>query len=195
MNENTNQARLNNAGNNLPAGQYAVKISEREARGLLNGKLHGGSKFPVFPFGEFKRGVADLPIRYGVVMDFELAKKANSGYESFDILMHDPIMIVRAGGVKPLAAYLDKARARHNTKSMGNAHSHNDIDPNQPQTRLLKLAGNKGGVGSEGKELGLGWGYDADYGMDSDWPGGLARYVAVTPRKVSTNLRHLDFET
>ena len=188
------RADLNRYNSEGLTGQYAVKISEREARGVLNGKLHGGSEFPVFQFDEFKRGVADLPIRYGVVMDFELAKKANSGYESFDILKHDPIMIVRAGGVKPLAAYLDKARARHNTKLMGNAHSHNDIEPNQPQTRLLKLAGNKGGVGSEGKDLGLGWGYDADYGMDAGWPGGLARYVAVAPRNVSASLRYLDFE-
>jgi hypothetical protein len=188
------RADLNRDNSEGLTGQYAVKISQREARGVLDGKLHGGSEFPVFQFDEFKRGVADLPIRYGVVMDFELAKRANSGYQSFEILKHDPIMIVRAGGVKPLAAYLDKARARHNTKLMGNAHSHNDIDPNQPQTRLLRLAGNKGGVGSEGKDLGLGWGYDADYGMDAHWPGGLARYVAVAPRNVSTSLRYLDFE-
>ena len=103
-------------------------------------------------------------------------------------------MIVRAGGVEPLAAYLDKAKDRHDTKLMGNSHSHNWIDPDQPQARILNLGGNKGGVGSEGKDQGLGWGYDSDDGMGASWPGGFARYVAVAPRDVSTSLSNLDFE-
>ena len=103
-------------------------------------------------------------------------------------------MIVRAGGAEPLAAYLDKASARHNTQLMGNWHSHNWIDPKQSQTRILNLGGNKGGVGSEGKDPGLGWGYDADDGVGADWPAGLARYVAVAPRDESTSLKNLDFE-
>ncbi len=173
----------------------AARISEIEARDVLNGKLPEGSEIPVYPFDEFKRGVADLPRRYGVVLDFELAKKSKRGYESFDVLRNDPNMIVRAGGVEPLAAYLDKARARHNTELMGNWHPYNRIDPDQPQTRILFLAGNKGGVGSEGKDPGLGWGYDAEYGIGGDASTvGMARYVAVTPRDVSASLQHLDFE-
>ncbi len=175
-------------------GQYAAKISEIEARDVLNGKLPDGSEIPIYPFDEFKRGVADLPRRYGVVLDFELAKKSISGYESFEVLKDDPNMIVRAGGVEPLAAYLDKAKARHNTELMGNWHTHNRTDPDQPQARILNLGGNKGGVGSEGKDQGLGWDYDADDGMSADWLGRLARYVAVAPRDVSTSLQHLDFE-
>jgi len=175
-------------------GQYAAKISELEARDVLNGKLPDGNEIPIYPFGEFKRGVADLPRRYGIVLDFELAKNARRGYESFDDLKDDPVMIVRAGGVKPLAAYLDKARVRNNTKLMGNSHPYSQIDPDQPQTRLLNLGGNKGGVGSDGKDQGLGWGYDADDGMGASWPGGLARYVAVAPRNVSTSLQYLNFE-
>jgi len=77
---------------------------------------------------------------------------------------------------------------------MGNSHSHNWIDPSQPQSRLLNLGGNKGGAGSEGNDQGLGWGYDADDGMGAGWPAGLARYVAVAPRDDSTSLRNLDFE-
>jgi hypothetical protein len=175
-------------------GQYAAKITEREARDVLEGKLPDGSEIPVYPFAEFKRGVADLPRRYGVVLDFEVAKKGKRGYVSFDVLKDDPNMIVRAGGVEPLAVYLDKAQARHNTELMGNSHDHNRIDPSQPQARILSLGGNKGGIGSEGKDQGLGWGYGADGGISATWPAGLARYVAVAPRDESTSLRDLDFE-
>ena len=175
-------------------GQYAAKITEQEANDVLKGRLPDGSEIPVYSFAEFKRGIADLPMRYGVVLDFEVAKQGKRGYERFDVLMDDANMIVRAGGVEPLAAYLDKARDRHDTELMGNSHSHNWIDPNQPQARLLNLGGNRGGVGSEGKDQGLGRGYDSDDGMGASWPGGMARYVAVAPRDVSTSLRDLDFE-
>ncbi len=175
-------------------GQYAAKLSEQEGRDLLQGRLPDRAEIPVFPFDEFKRGVADLPMRYAVALDFGVAKESISGYARFDVLKDDPNMIVRAGGVEPLAVYLDKARTRHNTELMGNWHSHNRIDPKQPQARLLNLGGNKGGVGSEGKDQGLGWGYDADDGMGAAWPGGMARFVAVAPRDDSTGLRNLDFE-
>ena len=173
-------------------GQYAAKISELEARDLLAGKLPDGTEIPIYPFEEFKRGIADLPMRYAVVLDFELAKKSKRGFVSFDVLKDDPNMIVRAGGVEPLAAYLDRFRDRHNVKLMGNWHSYNWIDPDQSQALVLNLAGNKGGVGSE--EGDRGWGYDADDGIRAEWPAGLARYVAVAPRDVSTSLRYLDFE-
>ncbi len=101
-------------------------------------------------------------------------------------------MIVRAGGIERLAAYLDKAQARHNTKLMGNFHPFDHIDPDQAQTRVVFLAGNKGGVGGEG---------DYNYGCASDYGiggyanmVGMARYVAVAPQNVSVSLRHLDFE-
>jgi len=176
-------------------GQYAAKISEREAFDVLEGKLPDGTEIPIYPFDEFRRGVADLPMRYAVALDFEVAKKGKRGYQSFDVLKDDPNMIVRAGGVEPLSAYLDKARARHNTELMRNSHSHNWIDPDQPQARRLNLGGNKGGVGSEGKDQGLGWGYDEDNGISAPWPGGFARYVAVAPRNMSTSVQNLDFET
>jgi len=192
--ERTLRADLSRYNSEGLTGQYAAKITEREARDVLSGYLPDGSEIPVYPFDEFKHGVADLAMRYAVVLDFEVAKNGKIGYERFDVLKDDPNMIIRAGGVEPLAAYLDKAMNRHNTELMGNSHSHNWIDPNQPQARLLNLGGNKGGVGSEGKDQGLGWGYDADDGMGASWPGGMARYVAVAPRDESTSLRTLDFE-
>ncbi len=176
-------------------GQYAAKISEIEAGNVLRGRLPDGSEIPVYPFSDFKRGIADLPMRYAVVMDFEMARQSKSGYEKFEVLKDDPNLIVRAGGVEPLAAYLDKARDRNDTKLMGTWHRYDRIDPDQPQTRIPRLSGNKGGKGSEGDDLGLGWGYDADYGITASGIIGIARYVAVAPRDVSASLQYLDFET
>ena len=190
-------------------GLFAAKIAEREARDLLEGKLPDGTEIPVFFFDEFKRGIADLPRRYAVVMDFETAKKSKSGNETFDALKDDPLMMVRAGGVEAAAAYLDKARDRHKSPVMGNWHSFNDINPDQPQTRILFLAGTEGGSSTEvyrdltSQEQGyIGiWGthyripIDAEFGLRGDSSMiNMARYVAVAPRNVSTSLRYLDFE-
>ena len=192
--ERSLRADLNRHNSEGLTGQYAAKLSKQEERDLLQGRLPDGAEIPVFPFEEFKRGVAGLPMRYGVVLDFEVAKKSNRGYESFDVLKDDPNLIVRAGGIEPLAAYLEKFRDRHSTTLMGSWHTHNWIDPDQPQALILTLAGTKGGVDSEGTDQGLGWGYDADDGIRADWPAGLARYVAVAPRDESTSLKNLDFQ-
>jgi hypothetical protein len=190
--ERSLHADLNRSNPEGLTGDYAAKICEREARDVLEGKLPDGSEIPVYAFDDFKRGIADLPRRYGVILDYELARKTKKGFQSYDVLRDEPNMIVRAGGVEPLAAYLDKAQARHDTKLMGNFHPFDHIDPDQPQTRAIFLAGNKGGVGSEGD---YNYGYDSDYGIggyaNMD---GMARYVAVAPRDVSTSLRYLDFE-
>ncbi len=175
-------------------GQYAGKISPKEASDVLNGKLPDGTEIPIYQFDEFKRGISDLPRRYGVVLDYELARKSTRGFDTFEVLKDEPNLIARAGGIEPLAAYLDKAQARHNTKKMGNWHPYNRIDPNQPQTRIVFLAGNQGGVGTEDDDDD-GYGYDAEYGIGGDaCIHNMARYIAVAPRDVSTSLRYLDFE-
>ncbi len=192
--ERSFHADLNRYNSEGITGQSAAKITEKEARDVLEGKLPDGTEIPVYQFDEFKRGVTDLPMRYGVILDFEMARKSTRGYDSFDILKDEPNMIVRAGGVEPLAAYLDKFRNRHDTKMMGNWHPYNRIDPDQPQTRIPFLAGNKGGVDSDVDKEDL-YGYDEEYGLGGDASMvGMARYVAVAPRNVSTSLRYVDFE-
>ena len=57
-------------------GQYAGKISARETSDVLKGQLPDGTEIPVFSFEEFKRGIADLPLRYGVISDFETVRKS-----------------------------------------------------------------------------------------------------------------------
>ena len=177
-------------------GQYAAKITPREARDLLDhGKLPDGSTIPMYAFNEISQGVSDVPMRHGIVLDYQVAKGSTSGYELFRSLRRDPLMIARAGGPEAVEAYLDKAAARHGTKRMGSFHPFSRIDPDQPQTRLLNLGGNPGGLNSEGNDQGLGLGYDLDWGISGN--NGLvdmARYVAVAPRDPSKSLQYLDFE-
>jgi len=179
-------------------GLFASKITDTEVHDLLDGSLPDGTEIPVFSFDEFVRGVADLPRRYAVVMDFETARKCRSGFTPFDDLKDDPLMIVRAGGVEAAAVYLDKVRSRHNAATTGNWHPFNSIYPEQAQTRVMMLAGNKGGVGAEDDDGHL-FGYDAEYGIGGDSSIhntsmiNVARYVAVAPREASTSVRDLPF--
>ena len=177
-------------------GQYAAKITTREARDLLDrGELPDGSTIPMYAYNEISEGISEVPMRHGIVLDYQMAKNSPNGYELFRNLRRDPLMVARAGGPEATEAYLDRAAARHGTRRMGSFHPFNRIDPDQPQTRLLNLGGNKGGLNSEGKDLGLGLGYDLDWGISGN--NGLvdmARYVAVAPQDPSKSLRHLDFE-
>ena len=192
--ERTLRANLDRHNAEGLTGQYAAKITQQEAHDLLKGRLPDGSEIPVYTFSELKSGIRDLPRRYAVVLDFANAVAAKDDYEHFDTLADEPITIVRAGGPEPLAAYIEKARRRNNTTKMGNTHRLDRIDPAQPQTRILKLGGAKGGKNSDGSDLGLGRGYDIDWGISAGGLVDLARYVAVAPRDVSTSLQYLDFE-
>ena len=180
-------------------GLFAGKISNDEARNVLDGRLPDGSDVPVYSFREFRNGIAKLPRRYAVVMDFDTAKNCNSGYEEFEKLFDDPLMIVRAGGVDAAADYLNKARSRNDTTRMGSWHPYTMVkDVEQPQARVPNLAGNNGGQGSEEDDGHL-YGYDTDYGIGGDsWIHStsminIGRYVAVAPRDAATSVRDLPF--
>ena len=180
-------------------GLFAAKLSHPEAGGMLAGRMPDGAEIPVFDFGEFRQGVDALPRRYAVVTDFETAKNSVCGYVGFDTLRDDPVMIVRAGGREAAWAYLDKAQARNGTEKMGSWHPFNNTDtPDQAQTRVPALAGNRGGAGSADDDGHL-YGYDTDYGIGGDsWIHStsminIARYVAVAPRGPASDVRHLPF--
>jgi hypothetical protein len=178
-------------------GPFAAKISGQEAQNVLEGKLPDGSEIPVYTFDEFKRGVTDLPRRYAVVLDFETARNSPNGYQAFEDLKDDPLMILRAGGVEATAAYLDKARDRGNLETMGNWHIFPEIDPDQPQASVLLLYGSPGGVrarvhANEGMPHLRG--VDTEFGLcGSAGMINMGRFVAVAPRNASTSVRHLSF--
>jgi len=91
---------------------------------------------------------------------------------------------------------------------MGSWHYFREIDPDQPQARVLFLGGVEGGAKTEAyrdltsKEQGyVGiWGthyripIEAEHGIRGDSAMiNMARYVAVAPQKVSASLRYLSF--
>jgi hypothetical protein len=178
-------------------GPFAGKISASEARDVLDGIMPDGSELPVYPFDEFKRGIAGLPRRYAVVMDFKTARKCKNGYQAFDDLKDDPLMILRAGGVDAAVAYLDKAKDRGNLETMGNWHIFPEIDPDQPQASVLLLYGSPDGVrarvhANEGMPHLRG--VETEFGLcGSAGMINMGRFVAVAPRNASTSVRNLSF--
>lgn len=182
-------------------GLFAAKLTDIESSNMLEGRMPDGTEIPVYLFEEFKKGITDLPHRYAVIMDFDMAKACKCGYESIAELKGDPLMIVRAGGVEAADAYLEKACARHNTKKTGSWHPFKMIrDPDQSQARVPTLAGNRGGIGTEDDDGHL-YGYDTEYGMGGDSRIhsasmiNIARYVAVAPRSDLAQVRNLSFNS
>ena len=187
------RADLNRHNEHGLTGQYAVKITQPEAKSLLEGKTATGRDLPLFSYQEFRNYEGRLPRSYGVVLDFDVAKSSGDGYMDFDALRDNPLMVCRAGGESAAHAYLDKFMKRNNTKKMLFAHKLKSIDPSQPQTRLISLGGNSGGAGSEGHD-GLDWGYGEDWGLAATGPVDMGRYVGVAPRDIQNSLQLLQFE-
>ena len=189
-------------------GLFGGKILEKEAHDILQGRCPDGVEIPVFSYSEFRNGIADLPRRYAVVMDFETARTSNCGLASFDELKDDPMMIVRAGGPEAAAAYLDKAQEYYGTSVIGSWHRFDDMDPMHSQTWVpfvydcLGGASDKNNVDLSKRTEGMMdiWfthyriARDAGFGLRADTALiNTARYVAVAPRNGSTGVRHLPF--
>jgi hypothetical protein len=189
-------------------GLFGGKILEQEAHDILEGRCPDGTQIPVFSYSEFRKGNTDLPRRYAVVMDFEMARTSKCGLASFDELKDDPLMIVRAGGAETAAAYLDKAQEYYDTSVMGSWHRFDDMDPMLPQTWVpfvydcLGGASDKDNIELSKRTEGMMdiWfthyriARDAGFGLRADTASiNTARYVAVAPREVATSVRHLLF--
>lgn len=178
-------------------GLFAAKVTPREARDIAGGLLPDGTRIPVYSFDDFRRDGARRPRRYAVVMDFDTARNSVNGYEGFDALRDDPMLIARAGGTGPAAAYLDKARQRGNADSMGSWHSFNAIDADQPQCCLSLLYGSPGGArtrvfAAEGIDHLRG--LQTDFGLRGDTAViNMGRFVAVAPGDAASSVRHLSF--
>ncbi|MBI5001861.1 hypothetical protein HZC31_00585 [Candidatus Woesearchaeota archaeon] len=119
--------------------QYAAHLAESEVKDLLKGKLADQTEIPVYSFADFRKGITDLPRRYAVVMDYEMAKSVASGHFPVESLRDNALVIVRAGGVAEANAFVDKIAQRYT--SYGNWHLFNAINADEAQGRVL-FAGN-----------------------------------------------------
>lgn len=122
--------------------QRAAKLSPQEVKDLLSGKS------PLLPYKEFLTKT-NLPQVYGIVLDLDVAKKTESGYQDIEGIYENPLAIARAGGVEQLKSYLDRAKLVHKTKKYGQWHPFNNIDPEQAQGRLVCAGGGGGGLGGD----------------------------------------------
>ncbi len=127
--------------------QSKAKLSEKEIRDLLGGKLPTGGQISVYSFNEFKTGINDLPMIYAVVMDLSLAKKSKSDVQDSNSLRDDALFIVRCGGVAEAGKYLDTANRIYSYYTLGNYHEFHRVDPAQPQGWLLFLSSHTAGFG------------------------------------------------
>ena len=172
-------------------------INERAVNEVLAVLVADGSEMPVFQYEGYKSGNADLPRRYAVTLDFETARKSRNGYQDFDDLRDDPLMILRAGGAEAASAYLDKAKARGNPDTIGNWHIFDEVDPDQPQSSVLLLYGSPGGVRAKvyaNEGMPHLRGVETEFGLcGSAGMINAGRYVAVAPRNMTTGVRDLPF--
>ena len=189
-------------------GLFGGKIRDAEAHAMLAGRCPDGTEIPVYSYSDLLSGIAELPRRYAVVMDFETARASTCGLTPFGELEEDPLMIARAGGPEAAAAYLDRAREYYGTNVMGSWHRFNDMDPMIPQTWIpfvydcLGSAGDRQDLDKSMRlegEMDIWFTHyriarDAGFGIRADTALiNTARYVAVAPREIAIGVRDLPF--
>ncbi|MFC1774954.1 hypothetical protein ACFLZN_01415 [Nanoarchaeota archaeon] len=141
--------------------QNAAKYTSDETNGLLEGKLPNGKQIQIYTVDDVKKGNVSNPFgQYAVVVNFETAKATKSDYHSKDDFKNNELVIARAGTLDYLDEYFEKAQSGN---TVGNWHRFTEIDPNQPQGRLLFLDGSN-------------YGLDGDDNLDND-----GRFVGVAP--------------
>ncbi|MBU4456455.1 MAG: hypothetical protein KKA65_03050, partial [Nanoarchaeota archaeon] len=140
----------------------SAKYEPQEFDNLLDGKLPGGSLIELFSFEDIKKGVLNLPHRFGVVMPYSTAQDTKSGYHQKKAFMENPLVIARAAGQENLESYYKMAK--DSDGDLGCYHPFKNRDASVPQGRVLFLVNNY---------IGLGGNYDLnDYG----------RFVGVAPK-------------
>ncbi|MBU4241963.1 MAG: hypothetical protein KKF52_01900, partial [Nanoarchaeota archaeon] len=125
----------------------SAKYEPQEFDNLLDGKLPDDSSIELFSFEDIKKGVSNLPHRFGVVMPYSIAQSTKSGWHKKKAFMENPLVIARAGGVENLESYYKMAK--HSDGDLGCYHPFKDRDASVPQGRVLFLGNNDGGLNGD----------------------------------------------
>lgn len=128
---------------------HGGKLDDSEFSSAVNGHVRDLPPSPVYSFSDFQRGIVDLPMRYGVILDFALAQRTPSGYQEIYRLADNPLFIARAGGAEQAAAYLARTKERWGGK-YGQRHVLSITPPSRSEGRLLFLGGDYDGVSGSG---------------------------------------------
>ena len=115
----------------------SAKYKPEEFDNLLDGKLPDGTSIELYNFEDIKKGVSNLPHKFGVVMPYSMAQNTESGYHQKEEFMANPLVIARAGGVENLESYYEKAK--HSDGDLGCYHPFDGRDASVSQGRVLFL--------------------------------------------------------
>ncbi len=126
----------------------SAKYVPLEFSDLLKGSVYG-EEIPLYFIDDFKKGISNLPRRYGVVNDYTKMQSLKSGYHTRDEFLNNDLVIARAGGLENLASYFDLAK-KSDDSTLGNWHPFSGRDASVSQGRLLFLNGNCSGLDGSG---------------------------------------------
>ena len=119
--------------------QNAAKLDNLEVSDLLKGKLPNGESIQIYTVDDIKNGRIPKPFgKYGIMLDFETAKRYNSDYLAKTDFMNNKLVMARAGTLEYLDKYFEKAKHPQN-KNVGNWHRFAEINLLQNQGRFLYL--------------------------------------------------------
>jgi hypothetical protein len=116
----------------------SAKYSDEEFSDLLDGKLPDGTSIELYSFEDIKRGVSNLPHRFGVVMPYSMAQNTKSTYVGKREFLDNPLAIARNAGLQNLEEYFERAKDTSDD-TLGCYHPFEGRDASTPQGRVLFL--------------------------------------------------------
>ncbi|RLE38357.1 hypothetical protein DRJ17_04225 [Candidatus Woesearchaeota archaeon] len=122
----------------------SAKYHQREFDDLLDGKLPDGTSIELYRFREIKKGISNLPHRFGIVMPYSMAQNTKSGFHQKKEFMENPLVIARAGGIENIESYYEMAKAPDG--NLSNYHPFKRRDASTPHGCVLFLDSSYNGL-------------------------------------------------
>ncbi len=122
----------------------SAKYRDEEFNDLLDGKLPDGTSIELYRFREIKKGISNLPHRFGIVMPYSMAQNTKSGFHQKKEFMENPLVIARAGGIENIESYYEMAKAPDG--NLSNYHPFKRRDASTPHGCVLFLDSSYNGL-------------------------------------------------